>query len=238
MTADKSVVFRATVVDGRLVLTSDAPLSVKELLGCTLDAGELADEVVLHPRDRVYSQRQQLMALACAMGLRLGLRAGRYRDPEADERRFDEVLHLDLPTGQVTIHVDCDDEEDAWLKLPEIQRTWDGHTQDQAFAAVREFVRCHALCSPASVHTAGCPFADLPGPCLCSGSAVSKEVESLQQRLADIGVELSQLNRRWMEVVAETTAQLAAESTAFRHRLDVLRALQQVTLPVLRRRTT
>ncbi len=64
MTADKSVVFRATVVDGRLVLTSDAPLSVKDLLGCTLDAGELADEVVLHPRDKVYSQRQQLISVA------------------------------------------------------------------------------------------------------------------------------------------------------------------------------
>ena len=82
-----------------------------------------------------YSQRQRLMGLVCALALKCGLRAGRYRDPEAADPRFAGVLHVDLPTGQLTIHTDEQDVEDfAWHALPLIERLLGDETHFRSVA--------------------------------------------------------------------------------------------------------
>lgn len=87
-----------------------------------------------------YAARNRLMVLAATLALYIGLRAGRYRDPEESEERFAWVVQIDLPTGQVTMHIDAEDTASQWQLLPEISRTWDGHVAQDAFAAIARFV--------------------------------------------------------------------------------------------------
>lgn len=93
--------------------------------------------------EKAYSERNRLMVLAAVLALNAGHRVGRYRDPDATEERFAWIVQIELGVGkgqQVTVHIDAHDIASGWRLLPEIERDWDGHDADEAFARVGEFV--------------------------------------------------------------------------------------------------
>lgn len=90
--------------------------------------------------EKAYRERNRLMVLAAVLALNAGHRAGRYRDPEAPDERFAWVVHIELEGQQLTAHIDAWDLASGWRLLPEIERNWDGHDAEEAFARVSRFV--------------------------------------------------------------------------------------------------
>lgn len=91
------------------------------------------------PSARVYRQRNRLAMLAARLGALSGLRAGRYRDPEATEERFAWVVQVDLPDGAVSFHVDAND--GLLESIPVVARDWDGHDAAEAQRRLESCVR-------------------------------------------------------------------------------------------------
>lgn len=78
--------------------------------------------------DEVYSQRNKAVSLLCKFALALGFPCGYkhdYRDREWP------VIFIDLPTGQVSWHVNVKEFTKLFNFLPEYEGSWDNHTTDQ-----------------------------------------------------------------------------------------------------------
>lgn len=108
-----------------------------------VDALQLEVERLGRETEKAYRERNRLMVLAAVLALEVGQRAGRYRDPAATDERFAWIVQIEFGMGQqITIHVDAHDLASGWRLLPEIQRDWDGHDAEEAFARVSRVVEC------------------------------------------------------------------------------------------------
>lgn len=83
--------------------------------------------------DEVYADRNRAVMLAAYLAVLKGLSVGvRYDDDAA--HYF--VLSIELPTGQVAWHIPEDERIGVWKE----GREWDGHTNDEKAARIREFI--------------------------------------------------------------------------------------------------
>lgn len=81
---------------------------------------------VIEMNDQNYETRNRLVVTAVAMALWLGLDAGFRIDPTEPEW---PVAFFQLPTGQASWH------------LPQFQVEWDGHSTEEKYRRVNEFIR-------------------------------------------------------------------------------------------------
>lgn len=84
---------------------------------------------VIEMNDQNYETRNKLVMTAVAMAMWLGYEAGFRIDPAEPEW---PVAFIQLPTGQVSWH------------LPQFQTGWDGHSTDEKYQRVNEFIRGNA----------------------------------------------------------------------------------------------
>lgn len=103
-------------------------------------------------RDIAYQERNRVAVLAAALARRLGMRVGVYDDPAELDDRFAAVLQIDLPTGQVTFHLDAADEGwtifgPDWHMVPD----YDDHDEDERWDRISRFVAQHSVHSCADV---------------------------------------------------------------------------------------
>lgn len=85
--------------------------------------------------DAVYRERAHLLAL-----LATHYPARVWRDE--DEPQW-PVLYIDLPTGQVSWHLNLSD-LDLFAHVDSGHETWDGHTTDEKYERIREWTRLRA----------------------------------------------------------------------------------------------
>ena len=97
--------------------------------------------------DAVYHERDACVALAAILAQFLGLRTwvGQHEpkdDPEW-EPEWRNVVFIELPDGQVSWHIH--ERELPWFAgLPRGTLPWDGHTTDEKYARIYEYVRMNA----------------------------------------------------------------------------------------------
>jgi hypothetical protein len=94
---------------------------------------ELETAELRQQKDAVYTERDHLVALLASMAMRYGIRAGLRIDPKA-EPEWQNVVFLDLPTGQVSWHVH--QREMGWFPLPGYPNDWDGHDNADKYQRV------------------------------------------------------------------------------------------------------
>lgn len=83
--------------------------------------------------DQAYRERNQLAVLLARMALAQGWKAGRHWDRDA-EVGWENVVMIDLPTGQVSWHVNVMDcVACGFQTLPKYAGRWDGHTKQQTW---------------------------------------------------------------------------------------------------------
>lgn len=86
--------------------------------------------------DQAYRERNQLAVLLARMALAQGWKAGRHRDRDA-ETGWENVVMIDLPTGQVSWHIPITDcVACGFQTLPKYAGRWDGHTKQQAWDSI------------------------------------------------------------------------------------------------------
>ena len=88
-----------------------------------------------------YTERNKLVVLLAHMALQRGWKAGRYWDSFA-EVCWENVVAIDLPTGQVSWHIGLDDcGPSGFETLPRYEGSWDGHTTDEKWERVYKLVK-------------------------------------------------------------------------------------------------
>lgn len=96
--------------------------------------------------DIAYMERNRVALLAAALARYLGMRAGVYIDPEESDPQYSTVLQIDLPTGQVSFHLDLSDREwtifsPAWGMI----RDYDGHDLETKWRRIDDFVHRYGV---------------------------------------------------------------------------------------------
>jgi len=95
-------------------------------------------------RDAAYTERNKLVVLLAHLFRFKGRSAGRGIDSEA-EKGWQNVVLIDLPTGQVSFHIgDHDFEASGANQLPFFGAEWDGHTNEQKWKRIEELVGLYA----------------------------------------------------------------------------------------------
>lgn len=95
----------------------------------------------MNATDQAYGERNRLVVLLAQMGRIMGYRAGRYWDG-SQEPGWNNVVAIDLPTGQVSWHIGAADCGDSGIAmLPNYDGKWDGHTTKQKWDRVDQMVR-------------------------------------------------------------------------------------------------
>jgi len=91
--------------------------------------------------DWAYTERNKLVVLLAHLAIERGYAAGRYWDL-AQEPDWNNVVIIDLPTGQISFHVGLRDCLPSQFEtLPKYTGEWDGHTTDAKWERVRELIR-------------------------------------------------------------------------------------------------
>jgi hypothetical protein len=89
--------------------------------------------------DQAYRERNQLVTLLANMALAKGWKAGRRFD-RSQEVGWENVVVIDLPTGQVSWHIGVHDGPVCQFEtLPTYDGEWDGHTTDEKWERVRAY---------------------------------------------------------------------------------------------------
>jgi len=89
--------------------------------------------------DQAYRERNQLVTLLANMALARGWKAGRRWD-RSQEVGWENVVVIDLPTGQVSWHIGVHDGPVCQFEtLPAYDGEWDGHTTDEKWERVRAY---------------------------------------------------------------------------------------------------
>ena len=89
--------------------------------------------------DQAYRERNQLVTLLANMALAKGWKAGRRWD-RTQEVGWENVVVIDLPTGQVSWHIGVHDGPVCQFEtLPTYDGEWDGHTTDEKWERVRAY---------------------------------------------------------------------------------------------------
>lgn len=89
--------------------------------------------------DQAYRERNQLVTLLANMALAKGWKAGRRWD-RTQEVGWENVVVIDLPTGQVSWHIGLHDGPVCQFEtLPTYDGEWDGHTTDEKWERVRAY---------------------------------------------------------------------------------------------------
>lgn len=73
----------------------------------------------------LYKERAMCISLIVKMAQALGLTVGMQIDPKEGEEW--PVVYVDLPSGQVSWHINRDDFNKFFGSLPEYKDKWDGH---------------------------------------------------------------------------------------------------------------
>jgi hypothetical protein len=93
----------------------------------------------------VYTERNRLVVLLAHLALSKGWKAGRYWDAFA-EVCWENVVAIDLPTGQVSWHIGLEDcGPCGFASLPKYEGSWDGHTTDEKWERVYQLVQTFGL---------------------------------------------------------------------------------------------
>lgn len=112
------------------------------------DAAEHERAQLLAFRDRAYAERNTLAVVVARCIQEHGGRAGTWIDQEG-EPGFQVVVGFDLPSGQVTFHMDERDPARPWELLPsyrparlgeEAESPYDGHTDHEKWERIRAFL--------------------------------------------------------------------------------------------------
>lgn len=91
--------------------------------------------------DAAYTERNKLAVLLAHTAFLRGWKAGRSWDLFG-EPGWQNVVIIDLPTGQVSWHVGQADVESTRLRtLPKYDGKYDGHSTDEKWARVSEYIR-------------------------------------------------------------------------------------------------
>jgi hypothetical protein len=91
--------------------------------------------------DRAYNERARLVVLLAQMARVVGWKAGRYWDG-SQEPGWNNVVAIDLPTGQVSWHIGAEDCGDSGIAmLPSYDGKWDEHTTPQKWDRVQQMAR-------------------------------------------------------------------------------------------------
>lgn len=88
--------------------------------------------------DAVYRERNLVAAALARLAIAQGWKAGIGNDPSVEEG-WQNVLFIDLPTGQVSWHIHSSEIE-AFSSLQWYENAWDGHTVMEKNARLFEFV--------------------------------------------------------------------------------------------------
>lgn len=119
---------------------------------------------ILAYRDRAYQERNRLVCLVARLALLAGWRAGTWRDPDG-EPGFALVVGVELPTGQVSFHMDERDPVAPWMALPTFPGSYDGHTDVEKWdRLLRAVADIHAGTTPDFARRAMQAAALDPGP--------------------------------------------------------------------------
>lgn len=103
---------------------------------------------ILAYRDRAYQERNRLVCLVARLALLSGWRAGTWRDPDG-EPGFALVVGVELPTGQVSFHMDERDPVAPWTALPTFPGSYDQHTDVEKWdRLLRAVADIHAGATP------------------------------------------------------------------------------------------
>jgi hypothetical protein len=91
-----------------------------------------------------YTERNRLVVLLAQLALSKGWKAGRHWDRDA-ELNWENVVMIDLPTGQVSWHIGVDDCGVCGFDLlPTYKGKWNGHTTQQKWDSVYNLVKLFA----------------------------------------------------------------------------------------------
>lgn len=91
--------------------------------------------------NKAYTERNKLAVLLAHTAFLRGWKAGRAVDPE-EPSYWQNVVIIDLPTGQVSWHVgQADVESTRFRTLPKYDGKYDGHSTDTKWARVSEYIR-------------------------------------------------------------------------------------------------
>ena len=97
------------------------------------------------PTDTAYLERNKLVVLLAHIIINSGRKAGRGYDTEAEEG-WQNVILIDLPTGQISFHVaDRDMEASGADQLPIYSGDWDGHTSVEKWERLDKYVMSYAF---------------------------------------------------------------------------------------------
>lgn len=102
----------------------------------------LLDEIrrLKRSTDWAYTERNKLVVLLANLAIERGYPAGLYWD-KTQEPEWNNVVIIDLPTGQISFHVGLRDGTSSQLEtLPKYTGEWDGHTTDAKWERVREWI--------------------------------------------------------------------------------------------------
>lgn len=108
-------------------------LRAEELNGWIHRAERLADKV-----DAVYNERDMCVALIAKLSMALGYEVGIGKDDKWEGRRFESVVYIDLPNGQISWHID-EDELDLFDGIPKYDKEYDGHTTEEKYSRMKSF---------------------------------------------------------------------------------------------------
>lgn len=87
-----------------------------------------------------YTERNRLAVLLAHTAFLRGWKAGRATDPE-EPLFWQNVVIVNLPTGQVSWHIGQDDiEATGFRTLPKYNGEWDGHTSHEKWGRVQRYI--------------------------------------------------------------------------------------------------
>jgi hypothetical protein len=159
-------------------------------------------------RERGYQERNRVAILAASLAQHLGMRTGVYVDPDEKDPRFRRVLQIDLPTGQVTFHLDEQDTE--WVVFGphwHMVRDYDGHDNETKWARVADFIARHAVHSSDELALAS--FRETAANLQAQIQILRAQKQSLAERYGSVRQEC----QRQRQVLAELRT-ISAEANA------------------------
>jgi hypothetical protein len=102
----------------------------------TIDSDDAPDLAAMRARkDEAYRERNYLVALLA----RLFPSGTRRTDISGWDEEWHGCVYVDLPTGQCSWHYH-DSHAHLFVNLPAYTKEWDGHTTDQKYDRVHEFI--------------------------------------------------------------------------------------------------
>ena len=94
-------------------------------------------------RNNAYKERNLCVALIADLAIGHGIPVGIKTHPEDDPEWDPEWMHIlfmDLPTGQVSWHLHISEVEN-FPHIPPYTREWDGHTTEEKYQRVKDFIK-------------------------------------------------------------------------------------------------